>query len=485
MTYVPLTQARPHQVEACNRMRGKRAFALLMAMRTGKTKTAIDDFGEMELAGEVRDLLVLAPKGSYRTWTDEFAKHASTDLQDRALLHVWRSGGGANHDKSLRTLLASADLRVPRVLTMNIEALSMAKAARQVAERFVTQRRAEIVVDESTTIKGHGTERTKFVVRKLKPLSSYRRILTGLPTPRDPLDLYYQFAFLDQGILGAENYYAFRARYAEMQKIVHPGTNRLVDIVVGFKPWATTELNSLIDPFSYRIRLEDIVNLPVSYTFRHVDMTDEQRKTYRALKEQAIVELASGGTVSAPMVIVRMLRLHQILMGYVKDVDGEIRELPERRTDALMELLEEYDGKAIIWVSYGFSVERVSQALEEKYGAGSVARFWGGNSNTREEDDRRFRSDPACRFMVATPDSGGRGRRWDVADMVVYYSSRDNLEHRDQSEERAKDMTKTNATLYVDLIVPDTVEERIIKALRQKIDLASAITGANYREWLI
>lgn len=83
-------------------MRGRAAFALLMAMRTGKTKTAIDDFGEMELAREVKDLLVLAPAGVYRTWQEEFEKHASADLRERALLHVWETKGGATHDKALR-----------------------------------------------------------------------------------------------------------------------------------------------------------------------------------------------------------------------------------------------------------------------------------------------------------------------------------------------------------------------------------------------
>jgi SNF2 family DNA or RNA helicase len=162
-----------------------------------------------------------------------------------------------------------------------------------------------------------------------------------------------------------------------------------------------------------------------------------------------------------------------------------LHELPENRTRTLLELLEEYDGKAVIWVSYDYSVRKVYDALAKAYGPHAVVRFWGGNANEREEEDRRFRVDPKVRFMVATPDSGGRGRKWDVADTVIYYSSRDNLEHRDQSEERVKDMTKTSATLYIDLIVPGTVDEAIIRALRDKIDLSRVITGDNFREWLI
>jgi hypothetical protein len=127
----------------------------------------------------------------------------------------------------------------------------------------------------------------------------------------------------------------------------------------------------------------------------------------------------------------------------------------------------------------------VAAALKDKYGEGSVALFWGGNIREREGEDKRFKEDPKCRFMVATPGAGGRGRRWDVANLVVYYSSTNNLEHRDQSEERAKDMTKTDSTAYVDLIVPGSIDEKFIHALRRKIDLASVITGDAYREWLV
>jgi hypothetical protein len=102
MSYLPALACYPHQETAEAKMRGRKAFALLMAMRTGKTKTAIDDFGEMELQQEVKDLLVLAPAGVYRTWRDQFEEHASEDLRERTRVHVWETKGGARHDKALR-----------------------------------------------------------------------------------------------------------------------------------------------------------------------------------------------------------------------------------------------------------------------------------------------------------------------------------------------------------------------------------------------
>jgi hypothetical protein len=367
-------------------------------------------------------------------------------------------------------------------LLANIEATSSVDRVRDTLEEFVGQRRAEVIIDESTTIKGPDTNRTKFAIRRLKPLSSYRRILCGLPTPRDPLDLYGQFSFLDYDILGYNSFTLFRARYAIVIKVQMPGIRWLVPMVKGFKN--LPELYARIEPHSYRIRLEDIAHLPVTWQVRHVEMTDAQKRAYESLKKNCFAELEEGGLITAQLVIVQMLRLHQLLMGYTS-IEGLVREIPEKRTEALLDLLEEYDGKAIIWCSYDYSIRKVAEALAKRYGEGSVARFWGGNARTREEDDKRFRLDPACRFMVATAGSGGRGRKWDVANLVVYYSSTNNLEHRDQSQERAKDMAKKDCTAYVDLIVPGTVEEVIIKALRKKIDLAAVITGDNYREWLI
>jgi SNF2 family DNA or RNA helicase len=378
--------------------------------------------------------------------------------------------------------MAESDPRRPRLLIANIEAASMVSDRfRNLLKKYVAQRRAEIVVDESTTIKGNTALRTKFAVNTLNPLSSYRRILSGLPTPNSPLDLYCQFAFLDRSILGFGTYTEFRARYAIMGFI--RVQNRLQEIVKDYQN--VEELYAKIEPHSYRIRLSDIAEIPATYRRRPIELTPDQKTAYRQLRELAYAELADASLVTAQLVIVRMLRLHQILLGHVVDSDGELKEIGERRTGELLELLDDYDGKAIIWCSYDYNVRRVSEALRKNFGEDSVAQFWGRNISSREEEDKRFRTDPRCRFMVATPASGGRGRRWDVADLVVYFSNTANLEHRDQSEERVKDVERTKAVSYVDFIAEGTVEEKIIEALRRKINLAAVVTGDNFREWLV
>jgi hypothetical protein len=88
--YQPQRKADENQTKARKKMRGKKAFALLMAMRMRKSKVLVDDFGEMELEGKVKDLMVIAPGGVYRTWVDILRGDLSEDLKERrCFLQGW------------------------------------------------------------------------------------------------------------------------------------------------------------------------------------------------------------------------------------------------------------------------------------------------------------------------------------------------------------------------------------------------------------
>lgn len=486
--YRPKKQAYPHQKKALVRMDGKKAFALLMAMRTGKTKVVLDDFGRLELAGLAEDLIVIAPAGVYRTWLTAMADHLSDDLESRIATQVWSAADREKKGK-IRDRDAFLDCRDrPRCLLMNIEALSRAgsEARDFVVEMMLQGRKTYVAIDESTKIKNN-SKRTKFVNSRIAPLALWRRIMSGLATPRAPTDLFFQFEFLDRDILGFHNWYAFRAHVAFMKKVQMHG--RWIDLIDadkgsnGYRPEVIEELQETIEPHSFRVEFRP--RTPSTYTIREVELTDDQRKAYDEIRDYATTELAGNKHVVSTVVIAQIMRMHQVLCGHVGDEEGGFHVLPENRTASLMELLEDYAGKAVIWASYDHDVRKITDALRAEYGDDSVARFWGGNTATREAEEKMFLTRPECRFQVATPDSGGMGRTWSVADLVVYYSSRDNLEHRDQSEMRVMGVDKERPVDFVDMIVPDTVEVKILHSLRNKINMAATINGDNYREWLI
>lgn len=488
MGYVSRRPPRVKQAEALKRIKGKKVFALLMAMRTGKTKVVLDDFGYLWVEGKADDLCVIAPLGALPPWVGAVDDEWPTTMRSKAQVYLWE--GRPTSAKAKRELEAFMGYREgPRMLLINIEAMSGVEDAQKLLIAFAKQRKCVGVVDESTVIKNPSAKRTKFVCKKIAPLFAYRRILSGLITPRSPLDLYAQFYFLDQKILGHDSYFTFRNRYAIVKQMDFGGP-RKVDVVVGYRD--EDQLRALIEPHSFRVRLEDCYDMPPSiYDPIYVEMTPEQKRIYDELKQYATAKLEGEAHVTAPIVIALLLRMHQVLLGHTRDEEGELHVIPELRTKALLEVLDDYDGKAIIWCSYDHDVQKLTKALTEhfkpevKTDVPVVARFWGGNKNQREAEEKIFKTKPGCRFMLATPDAGGRGRTWDMADLVLYYSSKDNLEHRSQSEERPKGVGKTKPIIYRDFIVKKSVEVKIVKALRDKLTMASVINGDTWREWLI
>jgi hypothetical protein len=513
--YHPALPPWDHQRRADRYLRGRATAALLMAMRTGKTKVLYDWLGRLELAGDCQDLAVIAPAGVYRTWVDQAEVHLSGDLRRRLLTHIWESGAGVGHRRHLEWFMAQRDR--PRLLLVNSEATSTVRQIREVLPEFLRQRRSMAAYDESTQIKGPDSSRALFAVHEVKPAANYRAILSGLPTPRSPLDAYMQFNFLDERILGFGSYQAFRSRYSIVRMLPlgpivrtqrgiareEDGTpvRRSIPQVVGYRE--VPAIAAKIQANSFRVLLEDCYDMPAKmYLYRDVDWHPEQRRVYDDLRQFATAELENMEYVTVQAVVTQMLRLHQVVLGHVVNDERKLREVPELRTESLLDLLEEYDGKAVIWSCYDYTIRKVSEAIAARFAEGGrparVARFWGGNPKSREEEERMFKEDPACRWMVGTPDAGRFGRDWRVADLCVFYGQRPNLEFRDQGEQRLQGVgvSSSGAALpgfceaggskgYVDMRIRGcTVEEQIIENLRHKRNLSDQITGDQWRRWI-
>ena len=464
-------------------MRPRTAFALFMEMRCGKTKCILDEFGELATRGDLSRLLVVAPAGVYRTWETDIAKHLGDALRRRTEIRLWDSQAATSVKHGLERFVATSG---PKIFLVNIEALSTVLAAQKLVAQFLKKAPAMMVIDESTVIKNLDAKRTRFCVAAGQHAAK-RRILSGLPSPQSPLDLYAQCRFLDPAILGFGDFQAFQDRYAVTSKLPvrdRRGRKHMIDVVNGYRD--LDDLSAKILPHAFRVRLADCYDLPPKiYMRRDIELTSEQKRAYGELVTYATTVLKNAERVTATMVLTQLLRLHQIVAGHTKSDDGVESEIPENKTSELLSVLEQHRGKAIIWVAYDADIRRLTSVLTKTYGAGSVARFWGGNADTRELEEKQFLNDPNCRFMIATAASGGRGRTWAVADTIIYYSNTFSLEHRMQSEERAQGIGKVNSVLYVDLVARDTVEEKILHALRDKMSLSDAVTGDNWRSWVV
>jgi SNF2 family DNA or RNA helicase len=339
-----------------------------------------------------------------------------------------------------------------------------------------------IAIDESTTIKNHKAKRTKALM-KIAANFKYRRLLTGSPITKSPLDIYSQAEFLRPGLLGHESFYTFQGRYAVMQRRTM-GAHSFQQIL-GYKN--IEELTTKIARFSYRVLKKECLDLPEKiYTARYVTLTDEQAKMYSLLQQQAMLLFEDGEMVSAPAVITQMLRIQQVMSGHLKTDDGEMKYFPSRRMDALTEIMEEHDGKAIIWSRFRYDIIEMTKMLNKKFGEGSAAAYYGDTSDDERNEIVQKFQDPRSplRFFVGNPSTAGYGLTLTEANLVVYYANDFNLETRIQSEDRAHRIGQKNNVTYIDLISEGTLDEKIVEALRNKIDIGAKVLGEKAREWL-
>jgi SNF2 family DNA or RNA helicase len=275
MNYKFKTKPYQHQLNALALSWEKPYFAYFMEMGTGKSKVLIDNIAMLYDKGKINGALIIAPKGVIGTWyKDQIPGHMPDHVEYKAVM--WQANINIKQQKKLDTLFETGeDLHI---LVMNVESFSTKKGI-EFAYKFLSCHNTMMTIDESTTIKNPDAKRTKNIC-KLGPHAKYRRILTGSPITKSPLDLYKQCDFLAPELLGHSSYYSFRTRYAIMKTANFGG--RSVQIVVGYRN--LPELTDMLKAFSYRVLKDECLDLPKkTFMKRIVKLTKEQDYAYKCL----------------------------------------------------------------------------------------------------------------------------------------------------------------------------------------------------------
>ncbi len=465
-----------HQMTALEKSWNRECYAYFMEMGTGKTKVLIDNMSMLYDKGKIDGALIIAPKGVVKTWYEqELPAHLPDHIDNVSIL--WQSNITKKQQEKLDSVLKTGeDLHI---LVMNVEALSTTKGV-EFALKFINCHNTMMAIDESTTIKNPGAKRTKNII-KLGEKAKYRRIMTGSPVTKNPLDLYSQCEFLDPYLLDFTSYYAFRNRYAEMKTLHVRG--RSIQVVKKFVNLG--ELSETLKNFSYRVLKEDCLDLPPkNWIKRYITLTPDQFKVYDQMKRQAVAHL-NGKASSTMTVLTQLMRLQQITCGHFVANDGSTQDIKSNRINELMDVLSEIEGKVIIWGHWQKDIKNIIKAIVDEYGPGSVVDYYGLTpQDERQENIREFQNNPECRFIVGTPQTGGYGITLTQANTVVYFSNGYDLEKRLQSEDRAHRIGQKKSVTYVDLICEDTVDEKIVKALKDKINIASEVLGEELKSWI-
>lgn len=475
-----------HQQDEWDRHRDDDARALLWQMRTGKTKATLDLACYRWAKGDIQAVLVIAPNGVHCNWVRrQLPQHMWETVPYVA--HAWQASEShkPEHAASLERVLSCRGEALA-VLAVNSESIIHDKPAKIIA-RFLRRHQGKcmLVVDESHDFRSPGSKRTKRA-RSLKRYCKVRRILTGTAVSNSPLAAYSQFELLDDHALGFENFADFEGHFAYyVQERTRGGRSyerldhyrNLDDLQGRMARWASVVLR------------EDVDDMPdLVMDERTVVLSEAQMKAYRTLLKEMILELEDGGEVEAIDGGARLVKLQQMLGGFVVDVDGQVRELvsddENPRLQAMLDEVRSSDGKAIVWCKYREDIRRVVRALAAD-GIRCVEYHGAVHSQAKRQqaiDD--FNNDPLVRVFVGQPKAGGQGLDLSAADLILWYSHTFDLIERDQANERATQIGGKTVTIK-DFVTPGTADEYILANLVEKRSVSESLAGRGLRDRLL
>jgi hypothetical protein len=459
-----------HQSKAIGLSWDREAYGLFLEMGLGKTAILIANAGILHKQGKLTGVLILSPKGVHRQWVEEqVPEHLDPSIEWERV--IWKPG----------SKYSNIELKMPDRLTffsMNVDAIRT-DAGFKAAKQFFRLHKGKsmMIVDESHLIKNHTASRTKYTV-KIGEEATYRRIATGTPIAKNVMDAWSQMMFLNPQILGHKYASSFRARYCTMGGWENKQ-------IVGSKN--TEEFYSLIAPHTFRLTKAEALDLPPKiYVTREYEMSDATRQHYNSLKHTFLTSLSNGDIVDVPSAAVALVRLQQVLCGYLPQEEGGIETFSHERIDTLMEIVEQVEGPVLIWARFNEDIRRIVATLEEYDGPGSAVQYVGATSQAdRKTNVGRWLAGEA-RHFVSNPAAGGTGLNLQGGgcQTVIYYSNSFDALHRWQSEDRVHRIGTKGAVTYYDLVATKSLDRMILRNLRDKKAL-SAMTLDDIRTMLV
>lgn len=441
-----------HRTEPYQHQRAGLAFlattthgGLLWEMGLGKTKTAID-YAEWSGAHPV---LVITPNSVVDNWGAEIEKHAGHS--DYILL------------RAPMTLLQRArKLATKRYSVVNTEVMQSGPLAKAILDVHWGM----VILDESQRFKNPRAQRTK---RLLKLQADRRVILTGTPLTNSPEDLWSQLTFLRPGVLGS--WWSFQQEY--LLRDIFGNT-------VGMRHGAEAKLADKMATLGYRRLKSEVLDLPEKvYEDRHVEMTPEQARHYRSMRDELRMQVDTSETVIAHNILSQLLRLTQITAGLYGQGDtyewdpksAKLRELDDILLDDLR------DKQVVIFGLYRRELEELADRYGQGTSTGERPIIYGGvKPERRQELIDQFQAGQR-RLLFAQAHSGGIGINLTAAQTAVYYTRGWSLEDYLQSQDRLHRIGQTGTVNIIHLVAKTTVDEQIAKALSAKSDLSRRLTG--------
>lgn len=435
--------------------------ALLMDMGLGKSLTSIAIIGYLAKLNLIDKVLIVCPTSIISVWEEEFQKFADYDYSIESIIGSTMS---KRKDK-LKLLCHKQNLKVAII---NYEATWR-------MEREINIYKPNIIIcDESQKIKNPSASQSK-TLHRLGVRAKYKIILTGTPVQNSPMDVFSQWKFLDPNIFGL-SFYAFRNRYAVMGGYYNHQ-------IVKFKNM--DELTSKAHSIAYRITKEEALDLPEQiFLNRYCELEPTARKVYDKVVKESYAELSSG-EITATNILTKLIRLSQIAGGHVKDDDGKIQVISKAKLNELKDIMEDVivdnKKKLVIFARFIPEIESIKRLASEM---GIEYAYITGEIKTEERGIMRdkFQNEENIKLFIAQIQTAGLGITLTAADTAVFYSLDFNYANYSQAIARTHRIGQKNTCTYINLISTDTADEKIIKSLENKEDIAKNIVD-NWREY--
>lgn len=489
-----------HQLTTLEKCKDRASFGLWLEMGTGKSAIALAKAVYHYRRGEIDTLIVLAPKAVAPNWLEQANTHIPDDVLQDCQIFVWNGdkvGSKSYQDDVNRFIKSSAKLKIitmsyPSVMTEAKPGQKIVKG-REFLSKFLKDksRSCMLVCDECIRIKTPNAQLTKRVL-SMGTWAKYRLALTGTPVTNGPFDIFAPIKFLDSEILseiGCSSFAAFKTRFGVWRSNVRKDNGRSFLQLVSYRDLPI--LNSIVDRIGCRILKEEVLDLPDKvYSTVLFDLSQAQKELYEKVRDEFAVWLESGA-VTAPLAIVRLMRLQQITSGYIPldpeqcddRVDERLMVFPENpRLDLLRDMVDDIPHNFIVFAKFTRDIDLILDMM--KRNKIPAVRCDGQTS----QDDRvaavKGFQDGTYRAFVANPAAAGEGITLTAAKTVIFYNSTYKLSDRLQAEDRAHRIGQSSSVNYIDIAARKTVDMVIIDALRKKKSLADIITGDPNRDWI-
>lgn len=458
-------KARPfeHQKRAfefvMNRFENDSGAALLVEMGCGKSLISVAVAGALFNERRIRNLLIVCPLSICGVWEEEFSKFADFDYNLKILK--------GSLEKKIETLY-SLEGRALQIVVVNYE--SVWRIERQIKNWHPDM----IICDESHKIKSHNIAASKSI-HKLGEKTMYRLILTGTAITNKAIDIFSQYKFLEPRIFG-KSFYTFRNHYFNL---VGYGNHTPV-----LKESMKDELKNKIHSIAFVAKKSECLDLPeTTEIIRKVELEPYAMNTYKHLVRDSFAELKNS-EITVTNVLTKILRLSQLTGGFLGDDEGKkVHQISKAKLNALDDIIDDVTSsgkKLVIMARFIPEIAAIKKLLIDKGLRFSIIT---GEIKNRADEIAKFQNDTDVLVFIGQIATAGLGITLTAASTMVFYSLDYSMSNFEQAKARIHRTGQKENCTYIYLIASNTVDEKIMKALKNKVNLAKSLID-DYRSGL-